>query len=49
METVLLDANTGNAGLHGVQRMFETAATEKRVSFDVLRMGPSDESGAEAR
>lgn len=49
METVLLDVNTGKAGLHGVEGKTETAATERRVSFNVQRIRLSDEFGAEAR
>jgi len=42
---VLLDVKTGKSGLNWVQRKIEAAAAEKRVSFDVLRLGepaPSD-------
>ena len=38
IEIVLLDVKTGNAGLNPVQRKIETAAEEKRISFDVLRI-----------
>jgi hypothetical protein len=38
IEIVLLDVKTRNAGLSPVQKKIETAASERRVSFDVLRM-----------
>jgi predicted Holliday junction resolvase-like endonuclease len=41
IEIVLLDVKTGKSGLNGVQKKIEAAAAEKRVSFDVLRVGES--------
>jgi predicted Holliday junction resolvase-like endonuclease len=41
IEIVLLDVKTGKAGLNAVQKKIEVAAAEKRVSFDVLRVGES--------
>ena len=38
IDIVLLDVKTGNAGLNGIQKKIEAAASEKRVSFDVLRI-----------
>jgi predicted Holliday junction resolvase-like endonuclease len=46
IEIVLLDVKTGKAGLNGVQRKIEAAAAEKRISFDVLRVGEPPLSGA---
>ena len=38
IEIVLLDVKTGNAALNPIQRKIEAAATDKRISFDVLRL-----------
>ncbi|MDG6919664.1 MAG: hypothetical protein JRN62_09575 [Nitrososphaerota archaeon] len=51
IEVVLLDVKTGRAGLNGVQRRIEAAAAEKRISFEVLRIGekgPSEAAQAES-
>ncbi len=39
IEIVLLDVKTGNAGLNGIQKKIESAAANRRISFDVLRIG----------
>jgi predicted Holliday junction resolvase-like endonuclease len=39
IEIVLLDVKTGNAGLNHIQKKIEAAAAEKRIKFDVLRIG----------
>jgi predicted Holliday junction resolvase-like endonuclease len=38
IDIVLLDVKTGKSALNGVQKRIETAAAEKRLSFEVLRI-----------
>jgi hypothetical protein len=56
IEIVLLDVKTGKLGLNGVQKKFQAAATDNRVSFDVLRINEkaasetdSTENGTQSR
>ena len=48
IEIVLLDVKTGSAGLNPIQKKIETAAAEKRICFEILRMNEPAQSGAES-
>jgi len=48
IEIVMLDVKTGNAVLNPVQKKIEAAVAEKRIAFDVLRIGEPPESGTDS-
>ncbi|MDG6949256.1 MAG: hypothetical protein JRM77_05300 [Nitrososphaerota archaeon] len=45
IEIVFLDVKTGKAGLNPIQKKIEAAATDRRISFDVLRISEQVASG----